>query len=283
MRGMLSTSLMLSAAMFLAACDKEPEGQVVAVVNGEEISMSELNQEMQGVNLPQGADKQEVQRNLLQRVVDRRLLAQAAKEQGLDRDPAFLARQRRMNEDLLVSMYAKKTADGIKVPTAAAIDKFVAENPAMFAQRSRLSLSQLSFPMPSNPEMLKQFQPDKTLEAVAATATRLGLKVNRGQDVLDTGAVPPAMLKQIEALPPGEPFIVPVNGRIVVSVIAGREPIVLTPEQTRAVATDAIRNRDLAKMGEGRLKDARTKAEITYQPGFSPKAAAKGGTPAPKG
>lgn len=261
----------VSLALTLSACDKKTGGQVVAIVNGEEISISELNQELQGANVPEGAQKQDLQRAVLQRIVDRRLLAQEAKEQGIDRDPAYLARQRRMNEELLVNMYARRAASSVKLPESAAIEKFIRENPGAFSQRSRLTLNQVSFPMPAKPEMLKQFEPDKTLEAVAATATRLGLQVNRGKDTVDTGALPPAMLKQLEALPPGEPFLVPVNGRIVVSVIAGREPIALTAEQSRQVAVEALRNQSLSKIGEARLKDARAKAEIVYEPGFAPK------------
>lgn len=264
----------LSLSLVLAACDKKPTGQVVAVVNGEEISQSELNQELQGANIPANADKKQVMRDVLQRVIDRRLLAQAAKEQGIDRDPAYVSMQRRMSEDLLVQMSAKKASDSIKVPDAAAIDKFVAENPAMFGQRMKLKLDQIAFEMPRNPEALKQFSENHSLEAVAETLTRLNLKFQRGTGSVDTGTIAPAMLKQIEALPPGEPFIVPVQGKVVASVITGREPITLTPEQVRQVASQAMSNKKLSEIGDSRLKEARAKAKIEYGADFAPKKAA---------
>lgn len=263
----------LSLTVALAACDKKPTGQIVAVVNGEEISQSELNQEIQGANIPAGADKKAVMRDVLQRVIDRRLLAQAAKDQGIDRDPAYVSMQRRMSEELLVQMSAKKASDSIKVPDAAAIDKFVSENPAMFGQRMKLKLDQIAFEMPRNPEALKQFSNDHSLEAVAATLTRLNMKYQRGAGAVDTGTIAAPMLKQIEALPPGEPFIVPVQGKVVASVITGREPIALTPEQIRPLAVESIRSKELSGIGTSRIKDARTKAKIEYAPDFAPKAA----------
>lgn len=263
----------LSLTVALAACDKKPTGQIVAVVNGEEISQTELNQELQGANIPATADKKQVMRDVLQRVIDRRLLAQAAKEQGIDRDPAYVSMQRRMSEELLVQMSAKKAADSIKIPDAAAIDKFVADNPAMFGQRMKLKLDQVAFEMPKNPEALKQFTNDHSLDAVIATLTRLNLKYQRGGGSVDTGTIAPAMLKQIESLPPGEPFIVPVQGKVVASVITGREPIALTPEQVKPVAVEAIRSKELAGIGTSRVKDARAKAKIEYAPDFQPKAA----------
>jgi peptidyl-prolyl cis-trans isomerase C len=260
------------AAAMLGACSKKPEGQIAAIVNGEEVSLTEVNQELRGMNLPETADKKEVMRGLLQRVIDRRLLAQAAKDQGIDRDPEYLATQRRMNEELLVQMYSRKAASGIKVPDAAALDKFMAENPAMFGQRSQLQLDQLAFPAPKSPDVLKQFASDKTLAQVRATAERLGLKVESGKGALDTATLPPALLKQIEALPPGEPFIVPAGNRVVVSVIVGRQPVAIPSDQTRPIAVEAMRGQALGKIGEQRLKEARAKAKIEYQPGYEPPA-----------
>ncbi len=265
----------VACALALSACDKKPEGQIVAVVNGEEVSLSELNQEMRGANIPEGADRKLIQRGMLQRVIDRRLLAQAAKEQGIDRDPEYIAMQRLASENLLIQMYSRKAASGIKVPDAAALDKFMAENPAMFAQRTQLQLDQIVFDMPKSPEVLKQFQQDKTLAAVAATATRLGLKVESGKGGLDTATVPPAVLKQIQALPPGEPFIVPNGKKVVVSVITGSRPVAVPPEQMRPVAVEAMRNQQFGKIGEQRLKEVRQRAKIEYQPGYEPPAPPK--------
>jgi peptidyl-prolyl cis-trans isomerase C len=271
----IGLTLSLSLAIGLAACDKKPTGQIVAVVNGEEISLAELNQELRGARIPDNADKKAIMKQLLQRVVDRRLLAQAAKEQGIDRDPTFVSMQRRMSEDLLVQMYAKKAADGIKVPDAAAIDRYISENPNMFAQRSRLKLDQIVFDMPANPATLKQFANDHSLAAVATTLARLNIKYAQGEGALDTGTVPPQLLQQINALPAGEPFVVPMNGKVVVSVIKGREPVAIPAAQARPMAVEALRGQGLSKIGESRLKEARAKAKIDYQPDYAPAQATK--------
>lgn len=260
----------VACALLLSACNKKAEGQIAAVVNGEEISLSELNQELRGANIPEGAEKKQVMRRLLQQVIDRRLLAQAAKEQGIDRDPDYIASQRRASEELLVQMYARRAARGVKVPDAAALDKFIADNPTLFAQRMKLQLQQLSFDMPKSPEVLQRFKNDKTLAAVRATAESMGMKVETGTGAIDTATVPPAVLKQIEALPPGEPFIVPAGNKVVVSVVTGREAITLPPEQMRPMAVEAMRNQQFGKIGEERIKELRGRAKIEYQPGYEP-------------
>lgn len=253
-----------------AACNKKPTDQVVAVVNGEEISMQELNAELGNIKLPEGVDKKAVQAQLLQRLVDRRLLSQAAKEQGIDKDPNFIVEQRRMNEALLVDKLAKRTADSIAVPQAAEIDKYIADNPTLFASRQVYSVDQIAFAMPANPQALKALEPAKTMDAVATTLKGMNIQFRRGITKVDSGSVPPEQMKRILALPKDEPFIIPQGGGVTVNLIVGGEAAPMPAEQARPAAVRLLRNQKLAAQGADRLKDAKAKAKIEYQPGFEP-------------
>ncbi|MCW2367453.1 EpsD family peptidyl-prolyl cis-trans isomerase [Sphingobium sp. B7D2B] len=271
----VSLVALASLSLTIAGCEKKAEGQVVAVVNGEEITLTELNAEIADLNVPASADKDMVRSRVLQRMVDRRLLVQAAKEAGLDRDPEYLTQERRMREQLLVNLYGRKTMDTVKVPDNAAIDKYISERPNAFAQRKRFALEQLQMDPPSKPDSLKELETAKTLDEVASRLTAMGIAFERGRGSLDTAVIDPQMLARIEALPPGEPFIVPANGKLVVSVITGSEATPVPQEQARQIAAQAMRNEELNKIGESRLKEAKAKAKIEYQPGYAPKDDAK--------
>lgn len=268
---------LVAALLMTSGCGKKATGQVVAVVNGDEITLDELNAELSSVNLPASADKKLAMRQLLQQIVDRRLLAQTAKEQGLDRDPAYVTQQRRMNEDLLVRMFAKKTADTIPVPTAAEIDKYIASHPMVFGSRTRYKLDQIRFEMPADSSKLKALEADHSMDAIIARLDSMGIKFQRGNSALDSGSVVPAALKQVTSLPPGEPFITPAGRQIAVSVITGTEPLAVPQAQFRPLAVQALRNENLNKIGETRLKEARAKGTIEYQAGYEAPVA----TPAP--
>ncbi len=256
----------------LAGCSKKPTDQVVAIVNGEEISLPELNAELGNAQVPAGVDKKMVQQQLLQRLVDRRLLAQAAKEQGLDRDPAFIVEQRRVNESLLVEKLAKRTNDTIPVPTAADIDKFIAGNPSLFAGRQLYSVDQIAFATPADASRLKALEPAKTMAEVTAVLQQLGIQFQRANRAVDSATVPPEQMQKILSLPKGEPFVVPSNGQVTVNVIVGNKAEPLPDTQARAMAVRALRSQSLAKLGEARLKEARAKAKVEYQTGFAPPA-----------
>jgi EpsD family peptidyl-prolyl cis-trans isomerase len=274
-----------SLALMLSACQKKAEGQVVAVVNGEEITLTELNAEIAEMNLPASADKNMVRSRVLQRMVDRRLLVQAAKEAGLDRDPAYLTQERRMQEQLLVSMYGKKAMDTIKVPDPTSLDRFISTHPGAFSGRKRFTLDQLVIDIPSDPKRLKSLEDAHSLDEVASRLTGMGISFAKSKGALDSATVNPDILKRIEALPAGEPFIVPQGNKLLINVITGSQPVTLSTEQARQVAAQAMRNEELGKIGESRLKEAKAKAKIEYQPGFEPKpdapaAGAKAAAPA---
>lgn len=269
----LHSLAIVALPLFAAACGAEPTGQTVAVVNGEEISVAELNQELQTANVPASVDRKQVMPVLLQRVIDRRLLAQQATEQGVDRTPEFLNRQRRLEEELLIALASKRQADSIRIPDERAVDAFIAQNPSMFAQRARLQLDQLQFDTPSRPDAIERLKAGRSIAELATILTSLGIPFTRSPAQLDTAVLQPQVMSQIAALPPGAPFIIPAAGKMYASVITGREMVSPTQAENRRIAVQAMRNQQLRTSLERQVKDLRAQAEIEYQDGYAPPAA----------
>ncbi|WP_108810016.1 EpsD family peptidyl-prolyl cis-trans isomerase [Sphingorhabdus sp. Alg231-15] len=259
-----------AGALVLAGCEKSAEGQVAAVVNSEEITLQEINAALNETNIPEGADKKKLQQNALQQIVERRLLAQAAKESGIDQDPAYLIRQRQLSEALLVQMYADKAGSTLKVPDQAAIDRYTEAHPFSFANRTVYAVDQIIFPSPANLGDLKKLEVANTLEDVQKILTEMGIQFARKSAQMDSVQVPPAMMAQIVSLDPGEPFVIPTGATVTASVIKAQQKVPYNADQAGPVAVKAIRNEEMAKIMKQRLAEAKTKAEITYQSGFEP-------------
>ncbi len=270
-------------AILLAGCDKKPEGQVAAVVNGDEITLQEINTEIGNANIPAGADSKEVQRAALQRIVERRLLAQSAKEDGLDKTPEYLIRSRQINDALLVQLLGQRAEKSFEVPDQQAINKYMAENPSMFAGRKMYVVDRIQFGLPSDVAQLKTLESAHSMEEVAKTLNGLGIKFERGAAKMDSAQLGQQRLDQILALPAGEPFVIPENGMVTVAVITGESPLAGSSAEMAAMATQALRRKALTTSLEQRLKQARAKGEIKYQPEFAPKSASRlGAAPAAK-
>jgi peptidyl-prolyl cis-trans isomerase C len=255
----------------VVACDKKPTGQVVAVVNGEEITLQDLNVEMQAVQLPEGADKKAVARQFLQGVIDRKLLVAAARERGLDREPAFLQQKSRMEDALLIQLSAKNAAGTVQMPSEAKVAEYVAANPQKFAARALYRVDQIIFSAGVKPDVLAALKPAQSLSDIATILTSKNVKFTRGAAKLDTAQVDRKVLATILGLPPGEPFVVPVGPNAVASVIVGKEDAPVDAAQQKRVAAEMIRQEALAAIGVTRTKEARAAAKIDYQPGYEPK------------
>jgi len=282
----LAISTMCAAAALLAGCHRgAPDGQVAATVNGEEVTLQELNTELQASNVPQGMDKKVAQQQALQHIIDRKLLISAARDKKIDKSPEFQAQKQRADEMLLAQTYAKQQLNAVPVPTDGDIQKFMSEHSNAFANREVLQLDQLRFrPRQGDVEKLSIIKNDHSLDAVAAHLTGLGIKFDRVKAGLDTAQVPTKDMRVINSLPAGEPIMLPGNNGIAtVNVIVGRQPLPTDPVQARQGAVGAWRQEQFSKLIGDQLKAMKDSAKITYQTGFAPPAEKKPGAPAAAG
>ncbi|GAA4000716.1 SurA N-terminal domain-containing protein [Sphingomonas humi] len=263
----------LAAVLLLAtltACQKKAEGQTVALVNGEEITSSELNAELANANIPADADKKAITNRILQGLVDRRLLAEQARKDGVDKTPDFIARQRRMNEELLIGMLANRSMDTSKLPTDSEIAAFQAKNPQAFAKREVWKLEQVQYDTPKDKAVTDQIIATKTLDQLTSVLTAARVPFQRGNNQIVTSSIPSELYPQLAGLTAGEPFIVPNGNKSVASVIATRTPAPVDAAAARTEAVNAIRRQSSTNALQQRLKDLRGQAKIEYKAGFGP-------------
>lgn len=262
--------LAIGFAFLASACQKKAEGQTIAVVNNEEITASDLNAELTSENTPRTGTTQEMRAQALQKLVDRRLIAQEAKSEGLDRSPEFLNQQRRATEDLLINMLVSRKVNTAQVPSPDQISQYEASRPEIFSNRETWTLQQIVYPLTKDQALVSKLNAAKSLDEVAQALTAAGIQFTRETKKVDTAIFPHPIYAQIAALKPGEPFIAPGPGKAVANVIAAREPNPLTPDQARQVALNAMKRDQLQKFLEERLKNLKATAKIQYQPGFAP-------------
>jgi len=263
----------LIGSVLLSGCQKEASGQVAAIVNDEEVTLQEINTELGQAQLPEGVDRKQAQQGALQRIVERRLLAQAAREDGLDQTPEFLIRRRQLEDALLVQLLGERLGRTTSVPDGSAIDTFMRQNPAVFGGRAVLTMDRIQFAMPSDVSKLRALEDDHSMDAVAATLEQMGIEFARGTAQMDSAVLGQERLTRIRALPAGEPFVIPEGGVVTVAVITGETPQPVQADQARPVAVQMMRNRSLSEGMRSRLEAEKAQAKIEYQAGFAPPAA----------
>jgi EpsD family peptidyl-prolyl cis-trans isomerase len=262
--------LAMVVAALVSSCQKKAEGQTVAVVNNEEITASDLNAELTNENLPTTGTTQEARSRALQQLISRRLLAQQAKTEGLDKSPDFINQQRRTTEDLLIKMLVSRKVNTAQVPTPSEISKYQASRPEIFTNRETWTLSQILYPTAKDKALAAKLDGAKSLDEIAQILTAGGIQFTRGTRKIDTAIFPHAIYAQISGMAPGEPFIAPGPGKSIANAIAARAPNPLTPAQAHQIALNAMKREQIEKFVQDRVKSLKAAAKIQYQPGFAP-------------
>jgi EpsD family peptidyl-prolyl cis-trans isomerase len=271
-------ALACGSVLALSACDqgapKAPTGQVVASVGGREITRRELQTEMTGLTAATPAIQKEQQKAALQRLVQRAILVNAAKEQGVDKDPAFALLAQRATDMVMVQMLERKVLASVPAPSGEEVAQFMQTNPDMFAQRRLFDVEQIRMPLPSDAKVIKQLEPLKTMDEVAAFLAKQNISFQRGANVMDARGQDPKLLKAIIALPPGEIFILSSRSEVFLNQIRntrlqpfeGKEATQFALNSLKAQRSREVVARQLRGYLSKAQQDVRMSAEFTTPP-----------------
>ena len=280
--------LLIAAPLALAACgsnDAAPTGQVVANVDGEEITTTDLDSELNGATAPTPEGQKNLQRMALENIINRTILAKAAEAEGFAKGPEYAVIERKAKQAALVELLQRKLGGSIPQPGSEEIENFVAENPSMFANRRVFVVDQIIVPQ-ATPDLAKALQPVKTLAEAQAVLQQRNIKANNTVGVIDALTIPPQAAAQIAALPPGEVFIIPSGPGLRINHVRSSQVDPITGDQARNIARELLtRQRTQTAMQSAlaeRIKAGR--AKVKYNDAFAPpKAPAGAPAPAPAG
>lgn len=260
----LQAALFLSALAMLAACDKKPTGQVVAVVNDEEVTQQELNREIALLNIPKDRLPPDAGAAMLERLVDRNLLADYAREQKLDRSPDFIAARRRMEQALLADMALRKLVPAPAPPTPTEITRFIEANPTLFGEREKLLVDYVRFATPKDPKLVPLLMALPSLDAVAQRLATDKTPFQRGKRPLDTATLEAPLARQIVARPDGALLEMTREDMTVIGAIVQRASAPAPQARWPQIAAAAITRGKLAEARAAALAKLRQSARISY-------------------
>jgi EpsD family peptidyl-prolyl cis-trans isomerase len=268
-RPLTATALVCTLGLAVAACKPGgPSGQVVATVNGKEVTTQDLLAESRA----SGSTQQTVQ-TLLQEVIARNLLAQSAHDQSLDAYPGYPSDLVRIQQAFLAEKALQKLMKPVAPPTPTDIAAFEAAHPFLFAQRVRAQVDEVRF---ETSDDLKSMQGVEDLPGVVAKLKSLNAPFDRKAQALDTSEMPDAMAAHIVAAPLNQLQFYREGNVVLGIVVLQRDPVVLPPEQESVVASGLIAKVAAQNQVNAELARLKAKAHIVYQKAYAPPAPATG-------
>jgi peptidyl-prolyl cis-trans isomerase C len=279
--------LCASACLLLVSCGKgkEPGGQVAATVDGKEITMIDLRNEMAGYTAPDAKTRKLAERAALDQIVVRKLLVASAEKQKLDQTPEFVQQKQKLDETLLVRFWQNKIAKSVPAPSKDEVDRFVAAHPDLYANHRVFLLDQIRMPRINDPALFVQLKPLKSLPEVAQLLTSKNIPFQQGETRLDALAVDPAIIDQLLKLPADDVFVMPQGNFLVVNKIREIQTTPVPPDVVTKHAIQVITARRTQEAVQrelgGALAGARAKkGAVKYAKGYEPPPPPKAAAPA---
>lgn len=275
----------LMLGVLLASCGgkgEAPTGQVVATVDGQEITAAELKLELDGAPT-EGPAAAAAQQAALQNLVARKLLVAEAKRRDLDNTPVAAMLKKRAEDAAVVQLLQRSVADGVPKVSDDEVSEYIRSHPTTFAQRRLITVNQLLVPAVDR-NLVKQMEPLKTLGEVEELLNRNNIKFIRSANVMDSVRLNPDVAAKIASLPNGEVIIMPSGSGAQVSQIVSSRTEPLTGAEAEQFARMLLtRQRTVSQVQEAMgqiVKSGQSKVKIN--PDYAPKASAKDQAPPAK-
>jgi EpsD family peptidyl-prolyl cis-trans isomerase len=276
MNRILTRGLASAALIALAACNRggtgsAPTGQVVAKVGGEEITQRELSAELNGFTSQDEATTKKAQQAALSAIVNRKLLAHAAEEAGIEKSADFQLMQHRADELMLAQAYEQQIAAKLPKPSQQEVDQYMAQHPNTFAERKIFVLDQIKVPRSTDRKVLDRLKPLHSMDEVEQVLLSAGVDYAREPATLDARSAPPALTDQIVKVGSREPFVLPSGSAITINQVTETRTVPFTGTPATELAQKALMSERATKALKARMDELRKSAGgVQYQAGYAP-------------
>jgi EpsD family peptidyl-prolyl cis-trans isomerase len=208
------------------------------------VTVQELETEFRWSNVPDDKRRDpEIVKRTLRELVARKYLLQQATAAKLDREPTVLLDLLRAREQVLANaLLSRQVSTRASAINQLDVDKYIANNPAKFANRQVVEVDQISFPVGPNAQSVIDSTRDLTgLGEVDQKLTSMGISHGRSSGTLNSAEMPDELLRLIDSKKPEDIFFVRSGPNGVFLQIRSRQTQPLTGEPAKAYARQLLR------------------------------------------
>lgn len=265
----------LAALTGLGACSKKETtakqpGQALASVDGEEITVMQLNEELQRANI-QPAQQDAAKKQLLEALIDREILEAQAVKENVDRDPKVVQSVERAKAMILAQAYLAKHAGNAARPTRAEVEEYYNKHPEFFASRKLFNMNQVAIPARDfNDDVKAAADNAKSLDELAAWMDSRSIKYGRAQLARAGTDMPPEMLAKLSGMERGKIFIVKENDRANFMAISEVKEAPVTLDASAQQIEQFLFAQRSKEAAEAEIKRLRSTAKVEYLNGATP-------------
>jgi EpsD family peptidyl-prolyl cis-trans isomerase len=267
---LISTLLIGGCSKKENAGSKKSNDQVVAKVNGEEITIHQVNFQLSRMGQMSQEQAKTASKQVLANLVTQEMLKQKALEAKLDQDPMILQALALSKDQLLAQAYLQKTLEKAPKASTSEIDNFYKEHPELFENRRIFRLQELVVNIGKDKfEEASESLKTKSIDEIASWLKDKKYSFSVNSNVKAAEEMPMGLLNRLQTLKDGAILLVPNDKTFnILQVVASQtQPI------TRSKATPIIEqyffNQNKNSLAKKEMIALNEKAKIEFVGAFS--------------
>ena len=278
-------ALLLSLGLSSCGHDDKPKvTQVAAKVNGEEISVHQINSLLAKTPNLTVEMAEKVRAEVLEKLIDQELMYAQARSKKLDRTPEVVSAIEAAKHEIIARAHLEQLASTLPKVTEQEIKDYYSNNKPLFAERRIYNLEELS--IEAKPDVLPKLKTlvdtTKNLDELASAMTALGAQARKGAATRAAEQIGLDLLPQLAQVKDGDnALIIGSKNYLVVHVLDSKsEPI--SAEQAAPKIAQFLQSQRVQKAINDETKRLRDAAKVEYQGEFIKTAAAPAAKPEAK-
>lgn len=261
--------IILATSLVLTGCggskdEGKKAGQTVARVDGEEITVHQVNEELMQMGVAQ-AQQEQATKQALDVLVDRQLLEKAARKAKLDRNPNILQAIEREKSQILAQAYIQSKMTYVAEPTAAEVSEYFKQHPEYFTQRKLFALQEITIAITDfSDEAKSMVDVANSLDEVAAWLNERGILFAKTATERSSTDLAPELVKQLLSMQVGSIVVIKLPDRVMVAALESLKDAPLSVSQAKPQIEQFLLNKKRKEAGEAEIARLRASAKIEY-------------------
>jgi len=270
--------LLVSSLFTFAACSKKNQSetkksntQVVARVNGHEITIHQVNFQLSQLGQLNEAQAKQASKQVLARLIEQELLKQQALDEKLEQDPVVLQALDASRNQLLAQAYLERMMAKAPKSSASEIDTFYKEHPELFESRRVFNLQELVVVAGKDKfaELEAGLKPIKGINEIAIWLRDHNYPFSVNSNVKAAEQLPMELLKKLQQLKTGEVLMAPTPTTFNIIHLAGEESAPILRTKATPIIEQYFLNQNKTNLAKKEMAALNDKAKIEFMGMFS--------------
>lgn len=260
-------------ALVLAGCgqeDKKQSTQTAARVNGEEITVHQVNFAATKLGKVPADQVQAASSQVLASLIDKELLRQKAVEDKLDRKPEVVQAMDASRRDILAQAYLDGKFQALSAPTEVEINDYYQAHPELFSERRIYRLREISINAGERLAQVKQqIQSSKSIDALIDWLKQEKIAAKGTENVKTAEQLPIGLLPRLAKLGAGQSLMLEGNGNLSLIIVVATQSQPIKIEQAKPAIGQFLANNKRQDLVKSEVEALRKAAKLEFKGDFN--------------